>query len=146
MNIKKIFTAVLIIYLSLVSGFYAKTFAKEDELEAAYAQTAAQYTNYRDCIKLYKLPFEKLFYLALSSIEGSKFELLEIQSRNGYIVFKAEDKEFLISVYKKDKSELHLKYFKPEEVPEFDISYTQDDIKAIENCNIHGLWGEDKND
>ncbi len=51
-----------------------------------------------------------------------------------------------IEVYKKDKSELHLKYFKPEEVPEFDISYTQDDIKAIENCNIHGLWGEDKND
>ena len=39
-----------------------------------------------------------------------------------------------------------VKYFNPEEVPEFDISYTQDDIKAIENCNIHGLWGEDKND
>ncbi len=130
MNIKKIFTAVLIIYLSLVSGFYAKTFAKEDELEAAYAQTAAQYTNYRDCIKLYKLPFEKLFYLALSSVEGSKFELLEIQSRNGYIVFKAENKEFLISVYKKDKSSTFIKitpcdnsyYFSPQ-IPQKIFNY-----------------------
>lgn len=51
-----------------------------------------------------------------------------------------------IEVYKKDKSELHLKYFKPNDVPEFDISYTDDDIEAVEHCNIHGLWGEDKND
>ena len=51
-----------------------------------------------------------------------------------------------IEVYKKDKSELHLKYFKPNDVPEFDISYTDDDIDAVEHCNIHGLWGEDKND
>ena len=51
-----------------------------------------------------------------------------------------------IEVYKKDKSELHLKYFQPNDVPEFDISYAGDDIEAIEHCNIHGLWGEDKND
>lgn len=51
-----------------------------------------------------------------------------------------------IEVYKKDKSELHLKYFKPGDVPEFNITCLDEDIEAIENCNIHGLWGEDKND
>lgn len=51
-----------------------------------------------------------------------------------------------IEVYTKDKNELHLKYFKPNDVPEFDISYLKDDIEAVEHCNIHGLWGEDKND
>ena len=51
-----------------------------------------------------------------------------------------------IEVYKKDKTELHLKYFKPNDVPEFDISYTNDEIETVEMCNIHGLWGEDKND
>ncbi len=51
-----------------------------------------------------------------------------------------------IEVYTKDKNELHLKYFKPDDIPEFDITYTKDDIEAIENCNIHGLWGENKND
>lgn len=48
-----------------------------------------------------------------------------------------------IEVYKKDKSEMHLKYFNPNEVPELNITCLSDDIEAIENCNIHGLWGED---
>lgn len=51
-----------------------------------------------------------------------------------------------IEVYRKDKSALHLKYLNPGEVPEFDITCMPEDIDAIEFCNIHGLWGEDKND
>lgn len=51
-----------------------------------------------------------------------------------------------IEVYNKNKTELHLKYFKPCETPEFDITYTSDDIEAVEFCNIHGLWGENKDD
>lgn len=51
-----------------------------------------------------------------------------------------------IEVYKKDKSELHLKYLNPNEVAEFKITCMPDDIDAIEHCNIHGLWGENKND
>lgn len=41
----------------------------------------------------------------------------------------------------RDKKELHLKYFHPEEIPEFDVSYTSDNTDFIELCNIHGLWG-----
>ena len=51
-----------------------------------------------------------------------------------------------IEVYKKDKSDLHLKYLKPNDTAEFNITGLDDDIEAIENCNIHGLWGEDKHD
>ena len=51
-----------------------------------------------------------------------------------------------LEVFNNDKSEVHLKYFEPETVPELEISCLKDDIKAIEFCNIHGLWGEDKND
>ena len=51
-----------------------------------------------------------------------------------------------IEVIGKDKNEVHLKYFEPETLPEFDISCLNDDIKAIEFCNIHGLWGENNND
>ena len=42
--------------------------------------------------------------------------------------------------------EVHIKYLHPEETPEIDVSYTADNIEAIEFCNIHGLWGEDRND
>lgn len=51
-----------------------------------------------------------------------------------------------IEVYTKDKNSLHLKYFHPLETPEFDISHFEEDLNAIEFCNIHGLWGENKND
>lgn len=51
-----------------------------------------------------------------------------------------------IEVLDKDNKEVHLKYLHPEETPEIDVSYTGENIEAIEFCNIHGLWGEDKND
>ena len=41
----------------------------------------------------------------------------------------------------REKEELHLKYFHPEQVPEADFSYTSDNTEFTELCNIHGLWG-----
>lgn len=51
-----------------------------------------------------------------------------------------------IEIYNKDKSQLHLKYLNAGECAEFDITCSHDEIDAIECCNIHGLWGENKND
>ena len=41
-----------------------------------------------------------------------------------------------------DKNEIHLKYFNPNEKPEFDISNFSENLKLTELCNIHELWGE----
>ena len=46
-----------------------------------------------------------------------------------------------IEVYPKDKSRLYLKYLKPNESAEVDITHFEENIEAIEYCNIHGLWG-----
>ncbi len=51
-----------------------------------------------------------------------------------------------IEVYKRDKSEMHLKYLNPGDTAEYNISCIPDEIEAIEFCNIHGLWGENNND
>ena len=45
-----------------------------------------------------------------------------------------------IEVYPKDKSELYLKFFNPNETPEADITHFEENINALEHCNIHGLW------
>lgn len=45
-----------------------------------------------------------------------------------------------IEVYPKDKSALHLKYLKPDDIAEFNITGLEEDIDALEMCNIHGLW------
>ena len=49
-----------------------------------------------------------------------------------------------IEVFSKDKKELHLKFFEPEEVPEMKVEF-QNVVEAVEFCNIHHLWGNNKN-
>ncbi len=83
---------------------------------------------------------------------GEKHEpVIEMKENKKFVSVKfhpmiAEHYIQFIEIYKKDKSELHLKYLHPEEIAEFDISYLPEDIEAVEFCNIHGLWGENKND
>ncbi len=72
--------ALLCVSISAVPAF------SQDTIDKTYKQNAASYTNYKDCIRLYKLPYEKLYYLALSSANFNKYEIKEMQSRNGYII------------------------------------------------------------
>ena len=115
--IKRFLTcALLCVSISAVPAF------SQDTIDKTYKQNAASYTNYKDCIRLYKLPYEKLYYLALSSVNFNKYEIKEMQSRNGYIIFEAEGREFLLDILKKDKNYTFLKltpcdnnyYFNPQ--------------------------------
>lgn len=48
-----------------------------------------------------------------------------------------------------DRNEIHLKFFKPTEIPEFEITNYSENLVLQELCNIHELWGKsrgDKND
>lgn len=48
-----------------------------------------------------------------------------------------------IETYTRDKNELHIKFFKPNEIPQMDISFFKGkNINSIEYCNIHNLWGD----
>lgn len=60
--------------------------------------TTPQNVSYDDCTKSYNIPAEKLFYLTLESITANRFETKEIQSKTGYILFKAAGREFLATV------------------------------------------------
>ena len=46
-----------------------------------------------------------------------------------------------METFSRDKNELHLKFFKPNEVPEME-SKLDGDFNSIEYCNIHHLWGD----
>ena len=52
----------------------------------------------------------------------------------------------LIETYSKDKNELHLKFFYPNEVPEVEVcgAYKNGEFNSVELCNIHELWGDNK--
>lgn len=67
-------------------------------------------------------------------IENKKYVTLKHHPMNEehYIQF--------IEVYSKDKSKLCLKYLKPNEIAEFEITNFEEKFDALEYCNIHGLW------
>ena len=46
-----------------------------------------------------------------------------------------------IETYTDDKNEIHIKFFKPEEIPEVALKL-EGNISSIEYCNIHHLWGD----
>lgn len=45
-----------------------------------------------------------------------------------------------IETYPKDKSRLYLKYLNPNDIAEFEITHLEENLEALEHCNIHGLW------
>lgn len=84
----------------------------------------------------------------------------ELAEKHTPVVEQEEDKRFVrlrmhpmseehyiqfIEVYTKDKKNLHLKFLEPNEVAEFDITNFEENLEALELCNIHGLW-RGKND
>jgi len=48
-----------------------------------------------------------------------------------------------IETFSNNKDELHIKFFEPEDIPETEVKIDKD-FSAIEYCNIHKLWGNNK--
>jgi len=54
--------------------------------------------DFSNCNKYFKLNSQALFYLTLSSINANHFNIDEIQSRSGYILFSTGQRQFLASI------------------------------------------------
>ena len=54
--------------------------------------------SFEQCTRTYPVSAEKLYFLTLNSITANRFETRELQSKTGYILFKAAGREFLATV------------------------------------------------
>ncbi len=61
-----------------------------------------QNVPFEQCTKIFNMDSENLFYLTIAGINANRFQIDEIQSKTGYILFNAVNKEFLASVVKLD--------------------------------------------
>ena len=71
--------------------------------------TSPQNISFENCTKIFGINQEKLFYLTLASISANRFNIDEIQSANGYIIFSVNRNKYLASVAKVDKTNAILK-------------------------------------
>ncbi len=89
-TIRYIFALIIIFF-----GISGAVFSEELTVQQLTTPTNMDFSA---CTKSYNMPAENLYYLALDSITANKFEIKELQSKMGYILFKAANKEFLATV------------------------------------------------
>ena len=88
--------------------FALPAFADESAVSLSTLVTP-QNVSFETCTKTFPMNSERLFYLTLAAVNANRFEIKEVQSKTGYILFSAVEKEFLASVVSIDKYRSMLK-------------------------------------
>lgn len=81
----------------------------------------SQNVAFDNCTKVFNTDNASLFYLTIAAINANRFEINEIQSTSGYIMFTAVNKQFLATISNVNTSQGLLKitpvdggyYFQP---------------------------------
>ena len=68
-----------------------------------------QNIEFSKCCASFDMNSEKLFYLAISAINANNFEIEEIQSKMGYILFRAANKSFLAAISSENENRAMIK-------------------------------------
>ena len=100
--IKLLFTTLLVLMLGASNVW-------SEESMSLSTMVTPQNVDYNLCTRNYILTSEKLFYMAIASINANRFTIDEIQSKTGYILFTAVGRQYLASVVKVDSSKSMLR-------------------------------------
>lgn len=98
----------IFIYFLFVSVLAAVPSYADESLPVSTLITP-QNVEFKTCTRTYILPAEKLFYMAIASVNANKFQIEEIQSKTGYILFTAVNKQYLASIVSVDSTHSMLK-------------------------------------
>ena len=71
--------------------------------------TQAQNIAFENCTKMFAVNKEKLFYLTLGAISANRFNVDEIQSESGYVIFSVAKNKYLVTIAGIDASNSILK-------------------------------------
>jgi len=99
------------ILVSIIGLFICNTTYAEEPIvvNPQLKPTVSQNILFENCTKMFGVNSEKLFYLTLASISANRFNIDEIQSTNGYIIFSANRNKYLASISRIDKTNSILK-------------------------------------
>jgi len=59
------------------------------------------FANLEACFKSYQRPADEMFLLSVAALNKNRYEILEMQSQSGYILFRAFAKDYLLTVSNK---------------------------------------------
>ena len=108
----------IICALIVLSGTFLE--AKSEQMSLSTLITA-QNVSYDNCYRVFNTDHVTLLYLTIAGINANRFTVDEIQSKSGYVVFTAVNKQFLAMVSNVNTNQAMLKitpldnnyYFQP---------------------------------
>ena len=97
--ILRVFTVFLFIFFITNSSF-AENVVQTTLLQppAQTSLTTPQKIAYANCTKMFAVNKEKLFYLTLAAVNANKFQIDEIQTENGYVIFTVAENKYLATI------------------------------------------------
>lgn len=107
-RILKILLITFIIAQPAISAEVNKT-VQTNTTQTQNVEIVKPYTDFSSCTKTFNTGVEKLFYIVLSAINDNDFQLREIQTKGGYIIFETGYRKFLASVIYVSSSKSMLK-------------------------------------
>ena len=100
----RIIKKIICITCFLMLTFSSPAYCVGEQMSLSTLITA-QNVPFENCYKVFNTDNVSLFFLTLSAINANRFEIHEIQSRSGYVLFTAVNKPFLASVSNVNKNQ-----------------------------------------
>ncbi|MBP3820670.1 hypothetical protein J6G99_03390 [bacterium] len=130
---------ILILFLLM---FICTTAVNAESMNLSTLITA-QNVKYQDCTKVFNVDNVSLLYLTISAINANRFNIDEIQSKSGYILFTAVNKKFLATILNVNTNQAMLKitpvdsnyYFQPGIITNIFKYIDINKNKKVENIN-----------
>ncbi len=88
---------ILVIFAMFVISTAVPVSAADEQLNLSTLITA-QNVKFENCTKVFNTDNISLFYLTIAAINANRFSIDEIQSKSGYVLFTAVNKQFLATV------------------------------------------------
>ncbi len=100
---------LLIFALLFCASVYADEIPAVNVVNSQQAVTTPQNILFENCTKIFSTDKENLYYLTLASIAANRFQVDEVQTANGYVIFTANRNKYLATIAQIDKSNSILK-------------------------------------
>lgn len=123
---------IIIIMIGLLMVVSDALPAAAETVMTVQSLVTPQNVDFEYCNKIFNVNSERLFYLTIASINANKFRIDEIQTKSGYILFTAANKQFLANISELDSKRSLLKVTPANNIYYFPLGIVVNLFKYIE--------------
>lgn len=123
---------IIYIFIAFLIIFVTGLKSNSETVMTVQSLVTPQNVAFEYCNKIFNVSDERLFYLTIASINANKFRIDEIQTKSGYILFTAANKQFLANIAELDSKRSILKITPANNIYYFPLGIVVNLFKYIE--------------